>query len=105
MYFFNRFSDGTTCETVYFDAKTVKNKREIIKRIVDRVAGEKLGLSYMLLFDQFEDVLIRKTKESETNEDACLKIITIADELNGKLRLLKLPLEITDISANSDVFK
>lgn len=109
VYFTNRFPDGTTCETVYFETKTVKAKREIVRKIIDLIAREKLKLNYELLFDQFEEVLINKKFiapfPNGTNEEICLKIISFGDELNNILRTLKLPLEITSILGNADAFK
>lgn len=40
-----------------------------------------------------------------TNEESSLKVITIADELNKKIRSLQLPLEIASILGNSDTFR
>lgn len=62
-----------------------------------------------LVFDQFEDVMISKKMippfPTGTNEEVCLKVMAICDELNNKLRSFTLPLEITGILGNSDVFK
>lgn len=61
------------------------------------------------MFDQLEQVLINPKFippfPAGTNEEVSLKIISTADELNAKLRALELPLEITNISGNADVFK
>lgn len=105
----SRFPDGTTCEAVYFETKTIKGKRSIIKNIIEHIVQEKLSLEYELYFDQFEEVMLPKKIiapfSTGTNEESSLKVISIADELNKKLRSLELPLEITSISGNSDTFR
>lgn len=84
-------------------------KREIVKKIIELIVREKLKLNYELVFDQFEDVLINKKYiapfPNGTNEEICIKIISLGDELNNILRTLELPLEITSILGNADAFK
>lgn len=104
-----RFPDGTTCEAVYFETKTIKDRRSIVKKIIEFVAERKLKLQYKLSFDLFENMITPKGLiapfPTHTNEECSLKVISIADELNKKLRALQLPLEIANISGNADVFR
>lgn len=104
-----RFPDGTTCEAVYFETKTIKDKREIINKIISFIAKKRLNLEYELFFSQFEDVMMLKKFVPPfpfgTNEEVSLKVISIADELGKKLRSLELPLEIASISGNANVFR
>lgn len=104
-----RFPDGTTCEAVYFETKTIKEKREIVKKIIEFVTKEKLKLEYELYYDEFEETMFSKKLVAPfpagTNEESSLKVISTVDELNKKLRSLQLPLEITSILGSSDVFR
>lgn len=91
---------------VYFKTETIKERREIIKTIIDWVVSRKLGLKYKLHYDNFEDLIVnRKVTASYpmgTNEECCLKAIAASDELGKKLRGLEMPLAITGVQGISD---
>ncbi|CAH0552232.1 unnamed protein product [Brassicogethes aeneus] len=103
-----RFRDGSAKVAVYFKTRTVRDKRLIIKKIIDFVMGEKLSLNYKLYYDDFEDVLLTKKLITRypigTNEEVSLKIITTSDELGKKIRELKMSLSITGVQGVSDVY-
>lgn len=98
-----RFPDGTMCEAVYFETKTLRDRRDIVKKIIDYIAKEKLQLKYIVYFNQFEGIIA--PPNSGTNEEASLKVITTSDSLGKILRSLSLPLEITTNLGISDVFR
>jgi hypothetical protein len=93
---------------VYFKTETIKEKREIIKKIVNWVVSEKLQLEYKLHYDSFEELLVNKKISSSypmgTNEECCLRAITSSDDLGKKLRGLEMPLSITGVQGISDTF-
>lgn len=91
------------CEAVYFETKTIRDRRNIIKKIVDYVVTEKLQLKYILYFNQCEGIIA--PPHMGTNEEASLKVITVSDNLGKILRSLSLPLEITTNLGISDVFR
>ncbi|EFA06414.1 nucleolar protein 6 [Tribolium castaneum] len=103
-----RFKDGSVCVAVYFETQTIKQRREIIKTIVDWVICKKLGLEYSLHYDEFEELLVNKKVTAPyptaTNEDGCVRAIAASDELGKKLRSLEMPLAITGVQGITDVF-
>lgn len=108
-FFFNaRFKDGTICEAVYFESNTIQEKRQIFKRIVEFVSKEKLKINYRLVSDEFEKILKHEHLiapfKTGTNEEATLRIKTSFVELSKKLREIKLPLSISAVQGNSEIF-
>ncbi|XP_044265775.1 nucleolar protein 6 [Tribolium madens] len=103
-----RFKDGSVCVAVYFETETIKQRREIIKTIVDWVVSKKLGLEYKLHYDEFEELLVNRKVAAPyptgTNEDCCLRAIAASDDLGKKLRSLEMPLTITGVQGISDIF-
>lgn len=103
-----RFRDGSTNVAVHFKTNTIKGRRNIIKKILNYIFNEKLGLQYNLHYDEFEEVLISKkvvpSYPSGTNEETTLKIIHASDDLGKKLRALEMSLKITGVQGISDVF-
>lgn len=91
------------CEAVYFEAKTIRDRRNVIKKIIEYVVTEKMQLEHSLYFSQFESVLA--PPNLGTNEEASLKAITTSDALGKVLRSLTLPLDITTNLGLSDVFR
>lgn len=103
-----RFRDGSTNVAVYFKTNTMKGRRNIIKKILEFILHEKLGLKYNLHYDEFEEALISKkvvpSYPSGTNEETTLKIIHASDNLGKQLRALEMSLKITGVQGISDVF-
>lgn len=99
-----RFADGTICEAVHFKCETVREKRNIVKKIVDYIIEEKLMLKGDVISDQFERVINGNSYIASANEEASLSVKSAFDELSRILRDLKLPLSITTVQGTSDVF-
>lgn len=91
------------CEAVYFETSTIRDRRNIVKKIIDYVVTEKLQLKYVLYFGQFEEIIA--PPNMGTNEEYILKAITTSDKLGKILRSLTLPLEITANLGISEVFR
>ncbi|KAL1501518.1 hypothetical protein ABEB36_006825 [Hypothenemus hampei] len=103
-----RFQDGSTHVAVYFKRTTMRGKRNIPKRIVKYILDETLNLKFDIYYDEFEQFIIPRGIELPfkvgTNEEASLKVITLADELSQKLRNGQMSLNISGILGLSDVF-
>nr|CAH7712161.1 unnamed protein product [Callosobruchus chinensis] len=103
-----RFKDGSARVAVHFKKNTIMGKRSIVKKILDFVLIEKLGLRYALLYNELEEVLVTKRMAAcypnGTNEETMLKIIHASDDLGKLLRALKMSLKITGIQGLSQVF-
>ena len=102
-----RFADGTICEAVHFKCETVRDKRNIVKKIIDYIIAEKLMLNGDVISDQFEHVTNGNSVGSciaSANEEASLNVKSAFEELSRILRNLKLPLGITTVQGTSDVF-
>ncbi|VEN62255.1 unnamed protein product [Callosobruchus maculatus] len=103
-----RFKDGSARVAVHFKKNTIMGKRSIVKKILDFVLIEKLGLRYGLLYNELEEVLVTKRMAAcypnGTNEETMLKIIRASDDLGKLLRGLKMSLKITGIQGLSHIF-
>lgn len=94
---------------VYFETNTIKDKRGIIKQILDWVITNKLNLKYTLHYNTFENLLVNQKVTASypigTNEEACMKIVSASDELSKKIRTLGMALAITSIQGISDCYR
>ncbi|XP_030756647.1 nucleolar protein 6 [Sitophilus oryzae] len=103
-----RFRDGSAHVAVYFKTNTIRAKRNIIKQILQFLLTEKLQLKFRLYYNELEDFLINKKIKAPypvgTNEEGCLKVINLSDELGQKIRGLQMSLSITGILGLSDTF-
>ncbi|KAI4467643.1 nucleolar rna-associated protein [Holotrichia oblita] len=105
---FRRFQDSSVAEVVYFQCRTLQDKRNIFMRILEFLFTKKYPINIKVVANEFERVLkLEKTIihfPTGTNEEACLKVKHIYTDLNKMLRGLQLPLIITNIQGSSDVF-
>ncbi|XP_022904514.2 nucleolar protein 6 [Onthophagus taurus] len=105
---FRRFQDSTAAEVAVFPRKTIQDRRNIYATIINYVLEEKYGLNIELIGNQFEefvaDTFRKPSFPSGTNEEACLKVKHIFDDLSEKMRNLKLELTINSIQGVSPVF-
>nr|CAI5842983.1 unnamed protein product [Callosobruchus analis] len=103
-----RFKDGSARVAVHFKKNTIMGKRGIVKKIIDFILIEKLGLKYGMFYNELEEALVTKRMAAcypnGTNEETMLKIIQASDDLGKLLRALKISLKITGIQGLSQVF-
>ncbi|KRT80861.1 hypothetical protein AMK59_5942, partial [Oryctes borbonicus] len=103
---FRRFQDSSVAEVVYFQCRTLQDKRNIFLNILEFLFNKKYPLELKVVGNQLEKVLKLENTivhfPTGTNEEACLKIKHIYSDLNKILRNLELPLIITNVQATSD---
>lgn len=110
------FADQETCECVYFEAKTVAEKRNIWLTMVKILLNRHLGIhAYDVIAVGVElnqhlipfDILgVSETAVYGTGEETSLKISLSLEELVKRLRSIKdLPLGISGIQGVSSVFR
>ncbi|GJQ76288.1 hypothetical protein Trydic_g2017 [Trypoxylus dichotomus] len=105
---FRRFQDSSVAEVVHFQCRTLQDKRNIFLKILEFLFKKKYPLQMKIVSNQLEKVFKLESTiihfPTGTNEEACLKIKHIYNDLNKILRNLQLPLIVTNIQGTSDSF-
>lgn len=107
-----RFQEGAICETVYWESKTVADRRAIIGKIIKWVLNKHLEISRKFVLvsgsqlDSFLWTSKVTTPDYGTGEEANRQIVTNFESLSKKLRALKdLPLSLSSIQGISPAFR
>ncbi|RWS09066.1 Nucleolar protein 6-like protein [Dinothrombium tinctorium] len=108
-----RFHDGTICEAVYWESKTLSEKRLIIRNALFYLLKKKANLQHLQMNSfmiehalYLKNMKIQDNQRYGTGEEVMQNIISSSDALLKKIRTLDgLPLDISKFQGISPAFR